>query len=78
MLEGPKLVGEAISAGLVPEVLYFSRKNLLIEAMPKTMNFEEKVERLTTYKTVVTPYKILNKWSSVVKGQGLVGKNVIS
>ena len=74
MLEGPKLIREALASGLSPEAIYFSRKRLLLEMMPQAMSMQEKVERLSSYKTFVTPYKKLNNWSSVVKGQGVLGQ----
>lgn len=73
LLEGPKLIREALLSGLEPIALYQSRQKTLLEMMPQNMTLQEKVERIQTYKTFKTSYKKLSTWSSVVKGQGLLG-----
>jgi len=73
MLEGSKLIREAIAREMTPVAVYFSRKKLLLDIMPESMEMQEKIDRLGTYMTFKTHYKTLSQWSSTVKSQGIVG-----
>ncbi|XP_018018271.1 rRNA methyltransferase 3, mitochondrial-like [Hyalella azteca] len=73
LLEGHRLLQEAISAGLSPISVMYSRKNLLLKIMPKDMTTDEKIERLRAMNVFSTAYKKMSTWSSVVAGQGIMG-----
>lgn len=64
ILEGRRLITDAIEAGAIPEIVLFSRVGDALKLpLPK--------EGVKLYKT---PYRAIQTWTSVTTAPGLMGK----
>lgn len=64
MLEGSRLISDAIKSGFLPESIFFSRIDDI-----KSLKLPE--DKINLYKI---PYKLISKWSDVVTSSGLIGE----
>ena len=76
MLEGWRQIGDAMSVGLKPLVIYFSRSRMLLN-MKQFLDIEEDEELvnfLSEIPVIKTPYPTFKLWSHLVTPPGIMGE----
>lgn len=63
LLEGSRLIEDAIRAGLVPKVIFFNR---LSDILPLSLPTEVKLYKI--------PYRTIQLWSNLTTSPGIIGK----
>jgi len=63
LLEGFRLIEDAIQAGIVPKVIFFNR---LSDILPLSLSKEVKLYKI--------PYRTIQLWSNLTTSPGIIGK----
>ena len=63
LLEGFRLIEDAIQAGIVAKVIFFSR---LSDVLPLSLPKEVKLYKI--------PYRTIQLWSNLITSPGIIGK----
>lgn len=72
LLEGKRLIQDALNAGVKPKQIFFSQKKVL-----EHLCLPENLQNLPVSKTIFykTPYKMIQLFSNMETSQGIMGMN---
>lgn len=73
LLEGKRLIQDALNAGVKPKQIFFSQKRVL-----ENLSLPEELQNLPVESTIFykTPYKMIQLFSETETSQGIMGTTI--